>query len=105
VAKCVRHGENQGRSYSISQVSVLTKILQHTPEEDPDFCRSMEQIELREKIPLLDLPWGAGKLWTLVDLWEDYDEELLVRFYKELMVPIIKKEGNLVFLFVVKLNN
>ena len=53
----------------------------------------MEQIELREKIPLLDLPWGAGKPWTLVDLWEDYDEDLLVRFYKELIVPIHKRDG------------
>jgi hypothetical protein len=29
----------------------------------------MEHIELREKIPLLDLPWVGGKPWTLVDLW------------------------------------
>eukprot|EP01113_Clastostelium_recurvatum_P024616 TRINITY_DN2938_c0_g1_i1.p1 TRINITY_DN2938_c0_g1~~TRINITY_DN2938_c0_g1_i1.p1 ORF type:complete len:1669 (+),score=425.84 TRINITY_DN2938_c0_g1_i1:1354-6360(+) len=57
------------------------------PEHDLDFIRSLEQIDLREKIPLLDLPWGASKPWTLVDLWEDYDEELLVRFYNELMLP------------------
>jgi hypothetical protein len=66
---------------------------QNKPEEDPDFRRSIEQIELREKIPLLDLPWGAGKPWTLVDLWEDYDEDLLVRFYRELIVPLNKRDG------------
>lgn len=67
--------------------------LKNKPEEDPDFRRSIEQIELREKIPLLDLPWGAGKPWTLVDLWEDYDEDLLVRFYRELVVPLQKRDG------------
>lgn len=36
---------------------------------------------------MLDLPWGASKPWTLVDLWEDFDEELLQRFYTELMIP------------------
>ena len=30
------------------------------------------QIQIREKIPLLDLPWGSAKPWTLVDLWEDF---------------------------------
>jgi hypothetical protein len=39
------------------------------PEDDADFRRSLDQIDLREKIPLLDLPWGAAKPWTLVDLW------------------------------------
>lgn len=58
----------------------------HHPEQSHDYQRMLEQVELREKIPLLDLPWVGGKPWTLVDLWEDYDEDLLRRFYQELMV-------------------
>lgn len=58
----------------------------HPPERSQDYQRMLEQVELREKIPLLDLPWVGGKPWTLVDLWEDYDEDLLRRFYQELMV-------------------
>ena len=46
------------------------------------------QIEVRDKIPLRDLPWGGGQLYTLVDLWNDFDEDLLERFWKELL------EGN-----------
>lgn len=46
---------------------------------------SIDQIELREKIPLLDLPWGDGKDWTVVDLWEDYEEDLLDAFYRKYM--------------------
>jgi GNAT superfamily N-acetyltransferase len=54
-------------------------------QDDPDFRMSIDQIELREKIPLLDLPWGDGKDWTVVDLWEDYDEDLLDAFYRKYM--------------------
>jgi len=50
----------------------------------------MEQLEFRDKIPLLGLPWGGGKPWLLIDLWEDYDEDLLLRFYNEFMVPHAK---------------
>lgn len=53
--------------------------------EDTDFRMSIDQIELREKIPLLDLPWGDGKDWTVVDLWEDYDVDLLDAFYTKYM--------------------
>jgi len=52
-------------------------------QSDTDFRMSIDQIELREKIPLLDLPWGDGKDWTVVDLWEDYDEDLLDAFYRK----------------------
>ncbi|EFA74783.1 hypothetical protein PPL_11816 [Heterostelium album PN500] len=51
-----------------------------------DFTQSVEQLELREKIPLLDLPWGDGKDWMVVDLWEDYDEDLLDAFYNKYMI-------------------
>ncbi|KAF2068992.1 hypothetical protein CYY_009691 [Polysphondylium violaceum] len=76
--------------YDLWETSFLTEKLNMKPDEDPEYGRALEQIELREKIPLLDLPWGAGKPWTLVDLWEDYDEELLERCYRELMVPSVK---------------
>jgi hypothetical protein len=30
----------------------------------------------------------------MVNLWENYDEELLERFSREMVVPNYKKEGN-----------
>ncbi|GAM17997.1 hypothetical protein SAMD00019534_011720 [Acytostelium subglobosum LB1] len=76
--------------YDLWETSFLTEKLEMKPDEDPEYGRVLEQVELREKIPLLELPWGAGNPWTLVDLWEDYDEELLERCYRELMVPSVK---------------
>lgn len=55
-------------------------------ETDPDFHQMIEQLESREKIPLLDLPWGGGRPWTLIDLSEDLDIDLLVQFYREFMM-------------------
>ncbi|EFA74781.1 hypothetical protein PPL_11814 [Heterostelium album PN500] len=66
-----------------------------SPNTYAEYQRMIEQIELRERIPLLDLPWDLGKPWTLVDLWEDYDRDLLERFYKEIMIPNFpNKTGN-----------
>ncbi|KAN0018258.1 hypothetical protein ACTFIU_010872 [Dictyostelium citrinum] len=76
--------------YDLWDTSYLTEKVNRKPDEDPEYGRALEQIELREKIPLLDLPWGAGKPWTFVDLYEDYDEELLERCYREVMVPSVK---------------
>ncbi|EGC34343.1 hypothetical protein DICPUDRAFT_98253 [Dictyostelium purpureum] len=76
--------------YDLWDTSYLNSKVSKKPDEDPEYGRALEQIELREKIPLLDLPWGAGKPWTLVDLYEDYDEELLERCYREFMVPSVK---------------
>lgn len=63
-----------------------TGRISYTPESDMDYVRSIEQIQVRQMIPLLDLPWSV-KSWTFVDLWEDYDEDLLTNFYHHLMVP------------------
>eukprot|EP01132_Coremiostelium_polycephalum_P009208 gene9208-11284_t len=76
--------------YDLWDTSFASNKVGLRPDQDPDYGRVLEQIELREKIPLLDLPWGAGKAWTIVDLYEDYDEELLERCYRELMVPSVK---------------
>lgn len=55
-------------------------------ETDPDFRQMIEQLESRERIPLLDLPWGGGRPWTLIDMSEDLDIDLLVQFYREFMM-------------------
>eukprot|EP01100_Stratorugosa_tubuloviscum_P002031 TRINITY_DN1465_c0_g1_i6.p1 TRINITY_DN1465_c0_g1~~TRINITY_DN1465_c0_g1_i6.p1 ORF type:complete len:817 (+),score=178.59 TRINITY_DN1465_c0_g1_i6:161-2611(+) len=57
------------------------------PDNDPDFLLMVEQLQLRDKIPLLGLPWGGGKPWQLVDLYDDYDEDLLVDFHQKFIVP------------------
>lgn len=31
--------------------------------------------------------------WFMVNLWENYDEDLLERFSREMVVPNYKKEG------------
>jgi hypothetical protein len=49
-------------------------------DQDPDFLAMMDLIERRERIPLLELPWERP--WTLVDLWEDFDAQLLYKFYQ-----------------------
>lgn len=63
-----------------------TKRINHY-KTHPDYLRMIESIDLRDKIPLLDLPWIANKPWILVDLYEDYDQELLEEFYNDLLVP------------------
>lgn len=72
--------------------SYLLGRLKHKPEEDNDFQRMMHQLDVRYQIPLLDLPWEE-KPWTYVDLYEDYDEDLLKKFYNELMVPNYPPDG------------
>eukprot|EP01132_Coremiostelium_polycephalum_P011114 gene11114-13598_t len=55
-------------------------------EQDVDYKRMMDQVDRREKISLLDLPWERP--WTLLDLRESYDShQLIVKFYNELLVP------------------
>lgn len=54
-------------------------------DKDVDYQRMLDQIGRRDKIPLLELPWERP--WTLVDLGEDYDLELLQRFYKDIVTP------------------
>ena len=71
---------------AIWKSAFATGRISDAPEEDKDYVKSIEQIQLRQMIPLLDLPWSV-KNWTFVDLWPDHDEELLERFYKDLMIP------------------
>jgi len=64
------------------------------PTSDPDYLRMIRQLNLREHIPLLELPWLEG-VWTFVDMWNDYDEALLRRFYEDVMIPAFPNgEGN-----------
>jgi hypothetical protein len=49
-------------------------------DQDPDFTSMTDLIARRERIPLLELPWERP--WTLVDLWEDFDAQLLYKFYQ-----------------------
>lgn len=53
-------------------------------KKDPQFNTMMDLMKRREKIPLLDLPWERP--WTLVDLWEDFDAQLLYKFYQNFYV-------------------
>lgn len=71
---------------SIWQSAFATGRIDQIPELDKDFTRSIQQISLREYIPLLDLPWSV-KSWTFVDLWQDFDPVMLSQFYKQLLVP------------------
>lgn len=49
-------------------------------KKDPHFKNMMDLSTRRESIPLLDLPWTRP--WSLVDLWEDFDAQLLYKFYQ-----------------------
>lgn len=57
---------------------------------DTDYRHMMDDIQRREKIPLLGRPWERP--WTLVDLRDDYDHRLLLLFYKELLQPHIAQD-------------
>jgi len=50
------------------------------PNQDPDFTGMVDLLARRERIPVLDLPWERP--WTVVDLWEDFDDKLLYKFYQ-----------------------
>jgi hypothetical protein len=66
-------------------------------EEDLDYKRMMEQVIRWEKIPLLGRPWSRP--WTLLDMRERLDVDLLISFYKELIEPnLLDKNGDLSFL-------
>lgn len=56
----------------------------------------MEQIDLRERIILKEVTTTKGE-WTLVDLWEDWDEELCRRFWEEFFQPNFEEHGTYVF--------
>jgi hypothetical protein len=62
-------------------------------DQDPDYVKMTDLIERRERIPLLELPWERP--WTLLDLWEDYDVELLYKFYQNFYVPCFPDKGGL----------
>lgn len=49
-------------------------------KKDPHFKNMMDLTTRRESVPLLDLPWNRP--WSLVDLWEDFDAQLLYKFYQ-----------------------
>jgi len=53
--------------------------------DDVDFKRMNDQLTRRERIFLLDLPWERP--FTVVDLHEHFDLELLVTFYQDLLMP------------------
>jgi hypothetical protein len=52
--------------------------------EDVDYKRMMDQLGRREKIFLLELPWERP--FTLVDMKEQLDLELLVGFYQDMVI-------------------
>ncbi|KAF2072207.1 hypothetical protein CYY_006473 [Polysphondylium violaceum] len=59
-------------------------------ERDVDYQRMMDQIDRRERIPLLDLPWERP--WTLVDLCDSSSsivsqKPMISKFYHEILVP------------------
>lgn len=53
----------------------------------------MDQLNRREKIALLDLPWERP--FTIVDLREHFDLELVVQFYQDMLLPCFsnRKDG------------
>jgi len=61
--------------------------------EDPDYLRMIHQTDVREKVPLFDLPWGSGKPWIVVDMWEDYDAELMSAFYADYLQVKVNATG------------
>jgi len=65
-----------------------------TPEElaaDVDYKRTLMQMSRQKAIRLLDLPWERP--WYLIELSEDFDRSLLVRFHSELVAPHTQPEG------------
>lgn len=68
------------------QSAYTTGRINQPPEKDPDYVRVIQQISVRQNIPLLDLPWSIQS-WVMVDLWEDYSEDLIKMFYKNLLIP------------------
>ena len=56
--------------------------------EDVDFKRMSDQLNRRERIALLDLPWERP--FTIVDLHEHFDLELLVTFYQDILLPLYR---------------
>lgn len=71
---------------SIWRSAFVTGRITAPPEADADYRRIMQQVKIRRNIPLNELPWTIRQ-WTVVDLWEDYDEELLKMFYEQLLIP------------------
>jgi hypothetical protein len=57
--------------------------------DDVDYKRMLDQLNRRERIALLDLPWERP--FTIVDLHEHFDLELLVTFYQDLLLPCYRE--------------
>lgn len=103
ISRTQTHPSNNPTTTTTTDPS-LTTVTEMDAEEREMLAATellVEQIEIRDKIPLLDLPWGGGRLYTLVDLFEDYDEGMLLRFYKELMEPNFAKDGGWCFSFFI----
>lgn len=49
------------------------------PEEDPDFAVTVGALELTARVPLRDYPWVKSRPWTIIDLREHADAELLAQ--------------------------
>lgn len=77
---------------SIWRSAFVTGRITSPPDSDADFRRICKQVNVRQNIPLLELPWNI-KQWTMVDLYEDFDEDLLKQFYEHLLVPNFPIEG------------
>lgn len=71
--------------------SVGTRLGYRFWTEDVDYLRMMDQLKRREKVYLLGLPWIRP--WTMVDLREHFDLELVVQFYQDFMLPNFKRDG------------
>eukprot|EP01133_Synstelium_polycarpum_P004220 gene4220-4916_t len=66
--------------------SCYTRLAVADWESDVDYQRMMDQVNRRERIPLLDLPWERP--WTLLDLRDTFDAQpLVVKFYNEILAP------------------
>lgn len=55
--------------------------------------------------PALDSMDHSNDSWYMINLWENYDEELLERFSREMVVPNYKREGELLTSLELCLNN
>lgn len=64
------------------------------PEQDPDYSLIMSSLQLTDKIYLREYPWVKFKEWTLINMREYPDEDLLKEVLAALyeVYPVAKKE-------------
>ncbi len=49
------------------------------PQEDPDYAVTISSLELTGRVPLRDYPWVKSRPWTVINLREHNDPELLAQ--------------------------